>query len=662
MSAKRFFACLILCISLFLGTLYVPAAATASLAGCVSSSVDSSRGQDWPDWDKWKEFWEELTKRNNWPDKESAWKYWPLWWWLWPFGFNLLQWWNNRPDGNNSVPVISDPPSFYYDEIDDYNLYFGQLSAHTSLSDGKGSLNDAYRHARDVAGLDFFAVTDDSSMFDNAAEATLADGGKSVEWTGGKAIADAFTDSKFVAIFGYEMAWNNGNGHINTFNTNGFETASEERFSGSGGLLNYYNELKKHPGSISQFNHPGKEHGDFHDFGYYDKDIDALVSLIEVGNGEGAVGSDKYYRSYDYYTRALDKGWHLAPTNNQDNRGIGFGSSNTARTVVLAKKLTRDDLYDAMRNRRVYATEDKNLEIRYTLNGRIMGSIVNTSSDQVRIRVKLKEYDGETIGKVSVISSGGEIVTSQTLAVQSYTLDLTLPANRPYYYIRVDQFDKDIAVTAPVWVVKTGSSASGISRTYASTDKPKKGEPLKITMELYNAGPGEMKVSSVLFTVNGKAFKRIESPGTIKAGGTAAYSAEYTPPSAGKIQIGVVATVTVSGKAQAFSDNITLDCSNSNNSGKANGNKDKKDKDVPKKDEAVRKVCELIDRIYTKDYKISEPALKEARKSYNKLTEEQKKQVDNYWKLAAAEQVKEWEEYWSKGKWQPGKETNGRKK
>ena len=574
MSVKRLFTCLALCAALLFGTISVPSVAAVNRAGYAAFSyTDWSRQQGRSDWDDWKDFWEEWSRSKDWPDwqnwKESGWNKWPGWYycWYWLFGFNWVQWWNSRSDGNKSVPVITDPP-YYYDEIDDYNLYFGHLSAHSSLSDGEGSLKEAYRHARDDAGLDFFAVTDDSGMFDNAAEATLADGSKSSEWTGGKAIADTFTDSRFVAIFGYEMAWNNGNGHINTFNTNGFETAGEAAFSRAGGLLNYYNKLKKHTGSISQFNHPGKEHGDFHDFNYYDGEIDALVSLIEAGNGEGAVGSDKYYRSYDYYTRALDKGWHLAPTNNQDNRSANFGDANTARTVILAKKLTRDDLYDAMRNRRVYATEDENLEIRYTLNGHIMGSIVNTTSDEVRIRVKLKESGSETIGKVSVISKGGEIVTSQTLAVQSYTLDLTLPADRPYYYIRVDQFDKDIAVTAPIWVVK-GSSNSGISGTHG----------------------------------------------------------------------------------------IILDCSNKTDKDKTDGNKDKKDKNAQKKDEAVRNVCDLINKSYTNGQNISQSAVKAARDAYNKLKEDQKKQVDNYWKLVAAENWKVWEEYRSKNNDHSGKKA-----
>ena len=39
------------------------------------------------------------------------------------------------------------------------NLYFGQLHSHTNLSDGAGSIDDAYTHAREKAKVDFLAVT-----------------------------------------------------------------------------------------------------------------------------------------------------------------------------------------------------------------------------------------------------------------------------------------------------------------------------------------------------------------------------------------------------------------------------------------------------------------------------------------------------------------------
>ena len=61
--------------------------------------------------------------------------------------------------------------------------------------------------------------------------------------------------------------------------------------------------------SISQFNHPGSTFGTFSDFAYWDPVIDERMFLVEVGNGEGAIGSGGYFPSYEYYTMALDKGW-----------------------------------------------------------------------------------------------------------------------------------------------------------------------------------------------------------------------------------------------------------------------------------------------------------------------------------------------------------------
>jgi len=39
-------------------------------------------------------------------------------------------------------------------------VFFGNLHSHTALSDGSGTPAEAYEHARDVAGLDFLAITE----------------------------------------------------------------------------------------------------------------------------------------------------------------------------------------------------------------------------------------------------------------------------------------------------------------------------------------------------------------------------------------------------------------------------------------------------------------------------------------------------------------------
>lgn len=187
-----------------------------------------------------------------------------------------------------------------------YDIYFGQLHSHSNISDGAGSVEEAFAYASNVKGLDFLAVTDHSNSFDNEGSGVLAGGVDSTEWAQGHAAAAAVTDEDFVGLYGFEMTWSNGLGHINTFNTDGWQSRSQAEFKTmSTALQNYYAALATVPESISQFNHPGTTFGDFSDFAHYSEDTDALITLIEVGNGEGAIGSSGYFPSYEYYTRAL---------------------------------------------------------------------------------------------------------------------------------------------------------------------------------------------------------------------------------------------------------------------------------------------------------------------------------------------------------------------
>src|SRR5699024_7525639 len=117
-----------------------------------------------------------------------------------------------------------------------------------------------------------------------------------------------------------------------------------------------------------------------------------------------AIGAGGYYPSYEQYIMALDKGWHVAPTNNQDNHKGKWGNANDARDVVLTDDFSEEGIYEAIRNYRVYATEDKNLEINYTLNGQMLGSIISDVPENVTINVSAYDPDGsDSISKVEVV-------------------------------------------------------------------------------------------------------------------------------------------------------------------------------------------------------------------------------------------------------------------
>lgn len=414
-----------------------------------------------------------------------------------------------------------------------YNLYFGQLHSHTAYSDGAGSCEDAFAHAKgldDSQNIDFLAVTDHSNSFDNADSATITDGSMSEEWTEGHELADEYTDETFVGIYGYEMTWSNGLGHINTFNTDGFQSRTQSDYTTySTALQNYYETLKTVNDSLSQFNHPGTTFGDFQDFAHYDEEIDEVINLIEVGNGEGAIGSSGYFPSYEYYTRALDKGWHLAPSNNQDNHKGNWGDSNTGRTVVLADTLDREAIYDAIRNYRVYATEDENLEIQYKLNGSDMGSILSLGGDdEINISASLNDIDDEGSATVQVIVNGGKILAEQTADNSTGDISFVFDTNDySYYYLRVNQADGQIAVTAPVW---TGEVESvGITGFTNDTELSVAGEEQNFTLELYNNENSDLEVESVTFTdQNGTVLEENSDITSVSALGTATCTFAHT--------------------------------------------------------------------------------------------------------------------------------------
>ena len=456
--------------------------------------------------------------------------------------------------------------------LDGYRLYFGQLHSHTNISDGAGTVEEAFTHASNVDNLDFLAVTDHSNSFDNESDASVDLGADllssetSSEWVQGHKAAKDATKDDFVGIYGFEMTWSDGFGHINTFNTPGFESRSNSEFgnkSGSTeGYQNYYKKLVEVGSSLSQFNHPGTTFGDFQDFAFYDPQVDQRITLIEVGNGEGAIGSSGYFPSYEYYTRALDKGWHVAPTNNQDNHKGNWGDSNTARSVVLASDLSEEAIYDAIRNYRVYATEDNDLSILYSLNGNAMGSILSEQENGVTLTAQITDPTDTADMKVEVIVNGGLVLDSQTLTDGKGTVTFTFDSNDySYYYLRVTQADQNIAVTAPVW---TGEGVNaGISKTECDTVLVVKNEAVTISSELFNNAGEDMTVKSLTFSVGGNTIhtadlSQIGETGVLASGGTATVSFPHTFTTAGKTTVDVSMTAAIGGTDYTFAGVLSL--------------------------------------------------------------------------------------------------------
>lgn len=442
----------------------------------------------------------------------------------------------------------------FTEEFDlDWNLYFGQLHAHTDISNGAGSVEEAFQYASQVDGLDFFAVTDHSDSFDNADMGTIDANGAdiSADWAAGKQAAASVTGEDFVGLFGFEMTWPEDKqlGHISTFNTPGWQTRDQADFENvPTALENYYKALTSVPGSVSQFNHPDTVHGDFERFDHYSPQYDAVVSLLEVAGEDGVVDCE-------YYDLALDKGWHVAPTNNQNNHKGQWGDASEARTVVLAKDLTEESLYAAMKDRRVYATQDSDLAIYYELNGTVMGSIL-PKSEEAEITVFLSDPTDEAIGSVEVVADGGAVLVSEYVETPSQVLELPASGGRSYYYLRITQPDGDVAVTAPVWM--DGYDDIGIERFISDTAAPARDEEIGLTVTLFNDEPVDFAVKSLSLYADETLVSTVSDLGEVAGMSTLDYTFSYAHPELGVTEFRVEAAGSVNGEDRTYEDTLSL--------------------------------------------------------------------------------------------------------
>lgn len=192
------------------------------------------------------------------------------------------------------------------------------------------------------------------------------------------------------------------------------------------------------------------------------------MSSIEIHNYGSYVGAPASWGVHDYepaYVTALDEGWHIMPTAVSDTHAANWISGSPVRTVLLAERLTREALVDAMRASRGYAVLDENLRVRYELDGHVMGSTLAAGDSTYVAHVRAADPDGtaaDAVRRVEVLSDGGELVASRafnctsddTVVDTRFTLRSTTAR---YFYVRITTAS-DVsggegvtAWTAPVW-------------------------------------------------------------------------------------------------------------------------------------------------------------------------------------------------------------------
>ena len=350
-----------------------------------------------------------------------------------------------------------------------YAIYRGDLHRHTEFSsDGlnDGSLLDAYRYARDAAALDFLGISDHTGFVDEPAT-----------WWLSQKTADLFqVDGGFVAFQGYERSLEYPNGHRNVFFVRRGAaitpiSSTEGRGWEGAGRLHWY---LRRVGGISIPHTSGRTSGT--DWRDNDPAVEPLVEIYQgmrdtyehpgaprpkrlgrefidpSGPVPRASSSERSpsFRPLGFVWNALAKGYRLGFIASSDHI-----SGHVSYACVMAERLSRESLFEAMRARRTYgATDNIVLDVRFVAAGgaeHLMGEEF-ASADPVRVQVRV--LGTGPIERVEVIKDG-RIVFSQEPAgseAQFEYADEASSSGQSYYYVRVMQRDGEMAWGSPAWV------------------------------------------------------------------------------------------------------------------------------------------------------------------------------------------------------------------
>jgi hypothetical protein len=340
-----------------------------------------------------------------------------------------------------------------------YKIYRGDLHRHTEISldgAGDGTLYDAYRYAMDAAGLDFLVVTDHQS------------GQNEYMWWRIQKAADMFhVPGFFTAVYGTERSVAYPNGHRNLlFAQRGvpiLNIGPEERRGtmNSGSVL--YPFLKKYGGISTPHSSHTTMGTDWRD---NDPTVDPIVEIWEgsrtSAEHEGAPMAPSAdhsemwaggYKPLGFVWNAWAKGYKLGVQASSDH-----ASTHLSYTCVIVESSTREALIDAMRKRHTYAAT-RNILLDYRVHADGKTWLQGDEFETAALPELWANIRGTGPLKQVVVVRDNQYIYSRQPEGSDFELrfrDQSLTAGEHYYYVRVEQQDRNMAWSSPVWVNYNG--------------------------------------------------------------------------------------------------------------------------------------------------------------------------------------------------------------
>ena len=416
-----------------------------------------------------------------------------------------------------------------------YTIYYGNLHSQTNHSDGGTPVascsggevpqagtygpTDAYTMMQNQAGGDFLLTSEHNHMYDgstgtntSASPATA----KALFQSGLSAAANyRSAHPTFMALYGNEWGVISNGGHLNIVNPDGLASweynASNQLIGDVATPKSDYAGLyatMKARGWIGQFNHPASS-GQFlvggTALGYDSNGRDVMVAAEVLNSSAFSTNTTETETGRSTYTTAwnilLERGYHLAPTSDQDNHCANWGLSFRNRTGVLlptGTTLTVISFTDALKARRVFASEDKTAQVVLTGNGYVMGQSF-ANSGVLTLAANYSSNGGGSAARVQFFEGvPGRNGTVSQLYEGSGSYAFTPAAGEHFYYALVTEADGDRLWSAPVWVSQGSGGGDTTAPTVTASETGSSG-----SITLAASASDAVGVSKVEFYIDG---------------------------------------------------------------------------------------------------------------------------------------------------------------
>ena len=318
-----------------------------------------------------------------------------------------------------------------------YRLYWGDLHCHSGLTaDAEGEPDELLHYARDRARLDVVVMTQNDHIYDSF----LTEG----EFGLDHFLANAFTrEGRFLVLPGFEwtsrvpkspeVPRSDPANWTYPYWRGSYPNHRTVIYPPAGGPVVRHPEVENDiqrlndavlaAGGVTLTQHPT-----------WDLTGHPVEVGVEVCSGWGI-----YIQNPERVHRALDEGYRFALVGNGDSHRRNPGLCG-GLTGIYAESLTADAVLDALRNRRVYATNGSRIVLESWANGSFMGDDVHAAGGNVEITLSV--IGTKPILTATLIRDGEELTTFQgdgTRQLKVTRRDTQLSPGTHWYYWRVAQ-------------------------------------------------------------------------------------------------------------------------------------------------------------------------------------------------------------------------------